>query len=354
MQKLLLLFLLAGILISCETKESKELNNEDSTYVHHPKKIADSYILLGTKYLYAQNDTLKIKARNKNIANATISINNDTLKSSVLNDSIVYAYLSTNIRVGRQRVKISSNDSLKEEYKNITITTINSPVKKKFKVHRTLKHNIADYTQGLLYEGGVLYESTGMRGKSIMRKSTFSTGALLKEVALPSDYFGEGIAVMGDTIVQLTWQSNTGFIYNKSTFNKIREFNYSTEGWGITTIGNQFVMSDGSEYLHFIETKNFTVEYSIQAYDNYGPVKQLNELEYVDGFIYANVYQQNFIVKINAKTGAVEERLYVDVLKPEDRHRDIDVLNGIAFVEGKFLITGKNWPKMFVGDFVGF
>lgn len=353
MPKIITFLTITALMLSCDSTEKNHAKKNAMANKQQFEEI--NYSIISTKSLYTQNDTVTIKAVEKNAHNISATINNDSLSIKVVNDSVFNVLLSENTCVGRQRMLITSNDSIKPAYKNMTIVAAQSPTKKKFKIHKILTHNITDYTQGLIYEDGMLYESTGIKGKSVIRKSNFVTGAVINEKLLPSNYFGEGIAIMGDTIVQLTWQSNTGFIYQKSTFNKIREFNYSTEGWGITTIKNRFVMSDGSEYLHFLEPGNFTVEYSIQAYDNYGPVKQLNELEYHNGYIYANVYMQDYLVKINAKTGAVVERIYVtNVLEPKDKHSTIDVLNGIAIIEDQFLITGKNWPKMFVGEFIDF
>ena len=168
-------------------------------------------------------------------------------------------------------------------------------------------------------------------------------------------YFGEGITIMGDKLYQLTWRSCIGFIYNKHTLNKLGDFSYSTEGWGLTNNGKELIMSDGTENIHFIDTTSLQVKRTIQVYDTEGPVTELNELEYVDGLIYANIYCTDNIVAIDPATGKVlkiiDMRNLLDVSKLTQR---VDVLNGIAYQKttGRWFVTGKLWPTMFQVEFV--
>ncbi|UCG26632.1 MAG: glutaminyl-peptide cyclotransferase, partial [Bacteroidales bacterium] len=211
-------------------------------------------------------------------------------------------------------------------------------------------HDISAYTQGLVYEDGFIYESTGQRGESTLRKVKLETGELIESLNLPPDLFGEGACIFGDKIIQLTWTSKTGFVYDKNTFRILNRIIYSTQGWGLTTNGEQLIMSDGSHIIYFLDPDYFTELSRIEVFDNERAVNNLNELEFIDGKIYANVYQSDLIVIIDPLTGKVLSRIDLQgLLSPEDRHDRIDVLNGIAYdAENKRLfVTGKRWPKLF-------
>lgn len=215
---------------------------------------------------------------------------------------------------------------------------------------KAFNHDKTAYTQGLEYHDGILYESTGLYGESTIRKVDLNTGNVLQSKKLPETVFGEGLTLVGDTLFQLTWKSQKGFMYSKHDLSEIGQFSYPTEGWGLAYDGEYLIMTDGSEYLYFYSLPHFTKITQIPVYDNQGAVRQLNELEYIDGFLYANIYTTDDIVKIDPKTGKIHQRISLSALLPPQYHHDeIDVLNGIAYDKenNRIFVTGKNWPKLF-------
>jgi glutamine cyclotransferase len=220
-----------------------------------------------------------------------------------------------------------------------------------YKIVKTYPHDPQAFTQGLVYyKDGILYEGTGMWGESSLRKVELETGKVLHIHQLPSDLFGEGIVVWKDQIVQLTWQSQKGFVYDRDTFSLSKEFSYPTEGWGITHDGSRLIMSDGSATLFVWDPETFQEIGRIEVRDQNGPVVRLNELEYINGLIYANVWQTDRIAIIQPETGRLVGWINLaGLLKPEDRHSRVDVLNGIAYdPQGdRLFVTGKYWPKLF-------
>ena len=199
-----------------------------------------------------------------------------------------------------------------------------------YNVVNTYPHDRTATTQGLVFENGVLYEGTGLRGRSTLRRVELESGDILQTRDLPPQFFGEGVTIYGNKIIQLTWQSNVGFVYDKETFALLQEFNYPTEGWGITHDGKRLIMSDGTSTLHFLDPETFEEIGRIEVRDNDSPVTRLNELEYVQGEIYANVWQTDCIAKIAPLTGQVMGWIDGRTLKSEDRNERVDVLNGIA------------------------
>ena len=219
-----------------------------------------------------------------------------------------------------------------------------------YKVVHTYPHDRGAYTQGLVFDSGFLYEGTGLLGQSTLRRVELETGTVLKSRALSAQHFGEGVTVCGDRIIQLTWRSQVGFVYDKNSFELRREFTYPTEGWGITYDGRRLIMSDGSSRLYFLDPKDFQVTGSIEVRDNGQPVSGLNELEYVRGEIYANVWLTDRIVRIAPDSGQVTGWIELGgLLPPEDRSEPESVLNGIAYDTGnnRLFVTGKLWPKLF-------
>ncbi len=210
------------------------------------------------------------------------------------------------------------------------------------------EHDTNAYTQGLFFLNDRLIESTGERGKSTLRKVHPVTGEVLQNVPLADTYFGEGCTVYKDKIYQLTWTSRVGFIYDLE-LNQTGTFQYSTDGWGLTTMGDTLVMSDGSERLYFMNPMGFTEIDQIEVYNNVGKVTQLNELEYINGHIYANEYQSNKIHVIEPTTGRVLKTIDMSGILSPDEVSKADVLNGIAYdAEGdRLFVTGKWWPWLF-------
>jgi glutamine cyclotransferase len=196
----------------------------------------------------------------------------------------------------------------------------------------------------------VLLEGTGLNGRSSLRRVVLETGAVQQIYQLPDEYFGEGITLFGDRIYQLTWQSNTAFVYDKQSFRFLGRFSYPTEGWGLTHDGRRLIMSDGSATLFFRDPETFAETGRIDVFDENGPVTRLNELEYVRGEIWANVWQTDRVARIAPETGQVLGWIDLSgLLQPEDLAQSVDVLNGIAYdPQGdRLFVTGKLWPKLF-------
>ena len=218
-----------------------------------------------------------------------------------------------------------------------------------FKVLHSLPHESSSYTEGLVVDAGVLYEGTGRYGRSSLFRKDLSSGAALQSIDLDARHFGEGVTVMGDRVYQLTYKSNRGFIYEKGTLQKVGEFAYDAQGWGLTHDGNELIMSNGSAALVYLDPKTFRPSHSVIVHDDRGPVGFLNELEYVDGQIYANIWQTNLIARVDAKTGKVTAWIDMTGLNPDtDLYAYPFVLNGIAHnpATGKLLVTGKCWPSI--------
>ena len=219
-----------------------------------------------------------------------------------------------------------------------------------YRVANTYPHDPAAFTQGLVYEDGVLYEGTGRYGESTLRRVDLETGEVLQLRELPADYFGEGITLYDDEIFQLTWQSYVSFVYDKSTFEPLRQFSYATEGWGLTHNGRCLLMSDGTDVIYFRDPENFAEIGRLHVYDSNGAVTRLNELEYVQGEIYANVWQTDRIARISPDTGQVVGWIdLAGLLDTTTVTTVVDVLNGIAYdAQGdRLFVTGKLWPALF-------
>jgi len=219
----------------------------------------------------------------------------------------------------------------------------------KVKVLASVPHDASAYTQGLVWSDGMLYESAGQYGQSSLRQVDPKTGKVLRSVPVPQRYFAEGLALVGDRLLQLTWQEGTAFVYDLATFEKRSELPYSGEGWGLCFDGRRLIMSDGSDRLTFRDPVSFAATGGVNVALDGRPVQRLNELECVDGAVYANVWQTDEILRIDPETGRVTAVIDASGLLTWKEAIRAEVLNGIAWKpETKtFLITGKDWPKMF-------
>jgi glutamine cyclotransferase len=210
-------------------------------------------------------------------------------------------------------------------------------------------HDRDAFTQGLEYVDGVLYESTGLHGRSSIRRVNLETGAVLQKREIPREHFGEGITLFKSELFQLTWQSGIGFVYDRSTFTPRRSFKYAGEGWGLTHNDRQLIMSDGTEFLRFLDPATFAEQRRVRVTGLGLPVKNLNELEYVKGEVFANVWMTDFIARIDPASGRVSAYIDLRGLMPaRDVHPDA-VLNGIAYdaAGDRLFVTGKLWPRLF-------
>ena len=223
-----------------------------------------------------------------------------------------------------------------------------------YTVVRHYPHDRAAFTQGLAFDDqGTLYESTGQRGQSSLRRVELSSGKVLQRHNLAPSLFGEGITVFGDRIFQLTWQAGRAFVYDKASFDLLQEFAYRTEGWGLTHDGRRLIMSDGTATLYFLHPDTFAETARLTVRDHRGPVIRLNELEYARGEILANVWKTDRIARIDPQTGHVTGWIdLAGLLQPSDRRQPVDVLNGIAYdtLTDRLFVTGKWWPRLFEID----
>jgi len=219
-----------------------------------------------------------------------------------------------------------------------------------YEIVHTYPHDSRAFTQGLIYVDGHLYESTGLNGRSSLRMVDLSTGRVLQNYDLPTEYFGEGLTDWGSTLIQLTWKAHKGFVYDRFSFSLLRTFPYEGEGWGLTHDKTQLIMSDGTSYLRFLDPRSFRETARIQVTDYDYPVENLNELEYVHGEIYANIWHTDKIVRISPRTGKVLGWINLSgIIDKRELEGSDAVLNGVAYdsKEDRLFVTGKLWPKLF-------
>jgi len=219
-----------------------------------------------------------------------------------------------------------------------------------YEVINVYPHDSAAFTQGLVFHQGALYESTGLNGSSSLRRVELETGKVLNKKVVPAEFFAEGLALFNGRLYQLTWQTQRGFVYDLDSFNILRDFSYTGEGWGLTHDTRSLIMSDGTNRIRFLNPDTFDVQRVITVQDNGRDIAQLNELEYIKGEIYANIWQTDRIARIDPQSGRVTAWVNLSgLLSPEDLARPVDVLNGIAYDEAsdRLFVTGKLWPKLF-------
>lgn len=219
-----------------------------------------------------------------------------------------------------------------------------------YEIVHTFPHDRTAFTQGLVFLGGGFIESTGLNGHSTLREVDLTSGRVLRQVPVPDRYFAEGLAVLGGKAYQLTWQAQKGFVYDEATFRLENEFAYPGEGWGLATDGHWLIMSDGTPQIRFLDPATFKVGRTIQVALQGQPVKWLNELEFIQSEIFANVWRTDYVLRIDPANGAVTGLInFSGLLPPADRDANTDVLNGIAYdaAQDRLFVTGKLWPKLF-------
>ena len=224
------------------------------------------------------------------------------------------------------------------------------PTVLEYEIVKSWPHDRAAFTQGLIYRDGFLYESTGLNGRSSLRKVKLETGEVVQRESVASEYFAEGLTDWKDRLIQITWQSQLGFVHDLKTFRREGQFNYSGEGWGITHDARRLIMSDGTSTLRFLDPQSFQQTGALEVTYQGKPLANLNELEFVRGRIFANVWQSNSIVVIDPGSGRVTAQIDLPgLLSAEDRAVGVDVLNGIAYDarHDRLFVTGKLWPKIF-------
>lgn len=232
----------------------------------------------------------------------------------------------------------------------VAATETVAPVEIGYSIVATYPHDRGAFTQGLVYAGGTLYESTGLYGLSSLRRVDLKSGVPQLIRPLAGQYFGEGLTAFGERLIQLTWRSGTAFVYARRDFRLLGELRYTTHGWGLTQDGKHLIMSDGSDTLYFLDPDRFTELRRIQVRDHRGPVRFLNELEFVGGDIFANVWRSPRILRIDPESGRVTGFIDLSALVERMRREpSTDVLNGIAYIpgSGRLLVTGKQWPSLY-------
>ena len=256
-------------------------------------------------------------------------------------------------KTGRKPLKVvayKKGEAVQSITRFLVVYADQPPKRNGYRVIKTYPHDKDAFTQGLVFKDGSLYEGTGQETRSSLRKVQLETGQVLNQLDLDSRFFGEGIAIIDTRIYQLTWESKVGFVYDLSTFKLKNKIYYQTEGWGLTTMGDKLVMSDGSNVLYFMDPESFTVVSTLEVYDNKAKVMHLNELEYINGEIWANIWMTDLIARIDPSSGKVIA--YIDlkgILNDSATDTKVNVLNGIAWDQAgkRIFVTGKNWPSLF-------
>lgn len=313
----------------------------------------------GTNYKQGEKVTLKVSYPANYKADSVVYLL-DSARIASRKDSSAVELLTDTLRLGAKTItaKVYSGGKEQEESTNINILAAKAPEEYTFEVEKTFPHDTSSFTEGLEYNNGVLYESDGGRasqeeGPSSLRKVEITTGKLLKKLNTDPVIFSEGITIIGDKIVQLTYTEKIGFVYDKNTFKILSKFSYTVgrEGWGLCNDGKKIYNSDGTNRIFLLDKNDYHQIGYIDVYDDKGPVDNLNELEYINGMLYANIWMKDDIVIIDPKTGAVVKRINLTTLYPKAQRdaEGADVLNGIAWdAAGKRLfVTGKKWPHLY-------
>ncbi|MES2828700.1 MAG: glutaminyl-peptide cyclotransferase [Bacteroidota bacterium] len=309
--------------------------------------------------LFALGDDINVALaipQGKTVASITYSLdgkvsvtkpNADSLLISSKGLAVGYKLITAVVDYGSEKDTITTNIILKSGTK---------PSLYSYKVVNVLPHDTSAYTQGLEYHNGKFLESTGLEGSSTLRWVNVNTGKPIKMVKIDKQYFGEGVTLVGDKIVMLTWQGNIGFVFDAATLVQKGTFPYqsSREGWGLCYDGTRIIKSDGTNRIYFLNKDSYKEELTIEVYDDQGPVEMINELEYIEGKIYANIYTKDYLVVIDPETGIVEKKIDLSGLLAKGYTRtmvdgNIDVLNGIAWDKQskRLFVTGKKWPRLF-------
>ncbi|AUP81355.1 glutaminyl-peptide cyclotransferase [Flavivirga eckloniae] len=333
--KHLLIIFLAGLIISCGPGNGK-------------KKSGFSIITNANKGDISSDKVLSISLKNKR--NHVIDSVSYTLDGKKISDN----FQLNNSKLGKQTIEATVYFNSEKETVTTAITILNNEPPKvySYKVINEYPHDITSYTQGIEFFNDTLYESTGQYKESKLRKIDYRTGNIIKNINLSDEYFGEGLTILNDKIFQLTWREDTGFVYDVNSFDKISSFKYgnSKEGWGLCNNESTIYKSDGTEKIWLLNPETLAEESFIQVFTNKGKIIGINEMEWIDGKIYANRYQKDGVAIINPKNGAVTGVINFSPLKKlVKQHEKLDVLNGIAYntKTNTIFVTGKHWDKLF-------
>lgn len=344
---LIIISLFTGIYSGCD--ENKESNTDlFELTIKNPQKT------------YTPNDSFKVSVvnkKNKDIDSVVYYLNKERIIASNSVSEVTISLAGQKLGQRIIHAKVYSDEKEYDVSKKVSILSANKPIVYTYRILEEYPHDINSYTQGLEFSHDTLYESTGQYKQSSLRKTNYKTGEVLKSVALPDHYFGEGLTLINDKIYQLTWKQKTGFIYNLITMEKIGSFVYgnSKEGWGLCNDGETIYKSDGTQKIWTLNPNTLGEIDYIEIFTNTSKIKSVNELEWVAGKIYANIYQKDAIAIVDPTSGAVEGVIDLTDLKSHvTQHKGLDVLNGIAYngEENILYLTGKNWDKLFKVEIV--
>lgn len=304
---------------------------------------------LATKY--GEKPTIGIKILEKDIAKIELIYNDSLLKTwNNPTGELSYVLAADCFGIGTKIISLQAtfkDGTSNSDTRFVRVLSDISPLSKSLEVVQSFPHDSKSFVQGLEFSKGVLFESTGQYGQSKVHKVNLTTGKSELEIGLDGNYFGEGITILNDKIFQLTWQEGRCFVYDKNDLKLLKDFKYNGEGWGLCNNGTQLIMSDGSERLVFRNPTTFQIEKTIEVYDDFGPRERLNELEYIDGKIYANIWMLDIILVIDPATGKILEEIDGSAVANLARMGG-EAMNGIAFnaTNNKLYVTGKNWGKL--------
>ncbi|NOQ28316.1 MAG: glutaminyl-peptide cyclotransferase [Bacteroidales bacterium] len=348
--------------LSCSNQKKEDVKQNDNKKTENVSKRVSVLKIdspkAGEMFIIGDNIEINIGLKEADVEIDSLIVVSGHLKTILYNHNLQYVWDTKELNVGSNQLKVfaySGGNKIDSYYLKLRFKSDIKPELFECKIIKTYPHDKKAYTQGLIYENGIMYEGTGQFGESVLRKVNFESGEIIAELSLESKYFGEGITIFKDKIIQLTWRSQTGFVYDKKSFKLISTLKYGTEGWGITTDGKRLIMSDGTKTIHFLDPVYFNETSKIEVYDNEGPIHNLNGLEYIDGLVYANVYQTEEIIAFDPNTGKVLKRIDCRKVIPNGYRGEHDnVLNGIAYDKDndRYFITGKRWPNLFEVKFV--
>lgn len=348
----LLPMLLLGI-FSCDSEQKKTIPakkepKQKKAFVKMASPRHQQKLKLGDSILFK----LTLTNEAAGIERLSVFLDGEELKSNE-GKAMEFKWPSTNLGLGEHRAEyeVKYEDGKKDRrFSSFTVLAAKAPARQTFSIIDQYPHDDEAYTQGLLWHEGKLYESTGQYNESNLRRVDLLSGKVEKQVDLAGTFFGEGLTLFGNDLIQLTWTSRQGFVYDVNSFEKKRVFDYPTEGWGITHNGKHLIMSDGTEKLYFMDPATFTIEHEISVYNHLGPIRNLNELEFINGEIWANIYTTTTIARIDPSNGVVNALIDLKgIVEAKDAHANMDHLNGIAYDEKgeRLFVTGKNWKRLY-------
>ncbi len=349
MIKKLIPLLMVLFFVSCQTDVDEKKDKQSKRKASTPIKIVSPGY--DTEYIVGDEVKIELKAEESLSANeVTLFVDDTVYMSNIPFKSQTITIDTKNGKVGWVDMYLEYKDAKGNPHRDnrrLIFFSDVTPQQKVAKIISEFPHNNTSYTQGLEFYNGKLYESTGQKGRSIIAEVDLTTGEILRQKDLDAQYFGEGITILNDTIYQITWQAGKCLMYDMN-FNPIGEFDYEGEGWGLCNNGTSIIMTNGSSEIVWRNPKTFQIEKHIYAFEPQTDVSALNEIELIDGYLYANIYTTNDIVKIDTATGKVIS--YIDCFDVAQKGRNFgDVLNGIAYNSQtqKIYITGKLWSKLF-------